>query len=593
MDHAQGRAFHHHLARAIMHMNHLASLLPFFEPSIAWDDPMLDTQFRLGRPTHTSRSLHTFVPLPSASNPPTMVSHGGIPSHMIVNPEPNLRPLTRTRYPREEKDYIYDYIPGSDTATRNPVPNEGHPTTLPPGTTTGPDHPRTTTRITMPVPVRSKQRTTSTEDPQPKKKQKSASGPESTARLCLFPSSQKRASTRTTRMMMQHPKPHPHMITQLSTSVEMPQYHPPPPLPHHQALPRHWFSHQIPPFESSNLQKLLDLQVTQHSGPGLTLMIKSGSISRMTPNPVLRGRRLELDFVVILRCASWDGESWIKRTNMVTFTRLTNQRLRTKRQGHPQKGKECACLSSCRHAAASLLPSCLPFLFLSLLFFSFPFFSFLHASSCDFPSVHMAHAYSSDYVRIAPDRSRSRDEPMWQNRNHHRRRQHRDTWHDVPPVRQPRRVLIIVNLEAVRPLMTAVYDDAMDSTTCQSLPSLGRMEELDLFTYHVLIHPYHVETLTVNILLYYISQHIMYTWDRLLEPTSMDLRWQDNTKNTFVLRNEYRLIDLLREFRPHWTEGQEIGILFPNNVRPFTSQNQPYIMRLSCHEALPNRNMLP
>ena len=183
MDHAQGRAFHHHLARAIMHLNHLASLLPFFEPSIERDDPMLDTQFRLGRPTHTSRSFHTFVPLPSASNPPTMVSHGGIPSHMIVNPEPNLRPLTMARYPREEEDYIS----GSDTATRNPVPNEGHPTTLPPGTTTGPDHPRTTTRITMPVPVRSKQRTTSTEDPQPKKKQKSASGPESTARLGSLP----------------------------------------------------------------------------------------------------------------------------------------------------------------------------------------------------------------------------------------------------------------------------------------------------------------------------------------------------------------------------------------------------------------------
>ena len=149
-----------------------------------------------------------------------------------------------------------------------------------------------------------------------------------------------------------------------------------------------------------------------------------------------------------------------------------------------------------------------------------------------FPSVHMAHAYSSDYVRIAPDRSRSRDEPMWQNRSHHRRRQHRNTWHDVPPIRQPRRVLIIVNLEAVRPLMTAGHDDAMVSTTCQSLPSLGRTEELALFTYHVLIHPYHVETLTVYILLYYTSQHIMYTWVRLLGPTSMDLRWQDNTKNT-------------------------------------------------------------
>jgi hypothetical protein len=88
MDHAQGRAFHHHLARAIMHLNYLTGLLPFFEPSIEWDDPTPDHQFRTGRPTHASRNLHTFVPLPASSNPPTMVSHGGIPSHMVLNPEP-------------------------------------------------------------------------------------------------------------------------------------------------------------------------------------------------------------------------------------------------------------------------------------------------------------------------------------------------------------------------------------------------------------------------------------------------------------------------------------------------------------------------
>ena len=72
---------------------------------------------------------------------------------------------------------------------------------------------------------------------------------------------------------------------------------------------------------------------------------------------------------------------------------------------------------------------------------------------------------------------------MWQNRNQQRRSQYRDTWHDVPPVRRPRQVLIIVNLEAVRPLMTKVHGDVMDSTTCEALPSLGRMEELALFTY--------------------------------------------------------------------------------------------------------------
>ena len=54
----------------------------------------------MGRPTSTEhhprsgcsnpapRTLHTFVPLPVSSTPSTMVSHGGIPTHMVLNPEP-------------------------------------------------------------------------------------------------------------------------------------------------------------------------------------------------------------------------------------------------------------------------------------------------------------------------------------------------------------------------------------------------------------------------------------------------------------------------------------------------------------------------
>ena len=135
MDHAQGRAFHHHLARAIMHLNHLAGLLPFFEPSIEWEDSMPSSHFRLDRPT--SRGLHTFVPLPPSSLSPTMVSHGGIPSHMVVNPEPNLRPTT-THSP--------SYMDGDHTSTtpvecRNPVlmtdpgpdPTPGTPSITEPG----------------------------------------------------------------------------------------------------------------------------------------------------------------------------------------------------------------------------------------------------------------------------------------------------------------------------------------------------------------------------------------------------------------------------------------------------------------------------
>ena len=172
MDHAQGRAFHHHLARAIMHLNHLAGLLPFFEPSIEWDDSMPSSHFRLGR--STSRGLHTFVPLPPSSHLPTVVSHGGIPSQMILNPEPSLRPTTTHHPPHRDADHTS----GSHNEARNPVLTTEHAVDPSPGTSIVAEPPRATTRTTIPVPVRSKQRASSTEDPQPKKKQKSASAPE-------------------------------------------------------------------------------------------------------------------------------------------------------------------------------------------------------------------------------------------------------------------------------------------------------------------------------------------------------------------------------------------------------------------------------
>ena len=161
MDHAQGRAFHHHLARALMHLNYLAGLLPFFEPSIEWEDSMPPPNFRLDRTT--SRSLHTFVPLPPSSVSPTMVTHGGIPSHMVENPEPNLRPTTMC--PPSYRDHTST----TPVDIRNPIlmsdpdPNPGNPSSTEPG--------RGKPRTTIPVPVRSKQRVSSTVDPQPKKRQ--------------------------------------------------------------------------------------------------------------------------------------------------------------------------------------------------------------------------------------------------------------------------------------------------------------------------------------------------------------------------------------------------------------------------------------
>ena len=225
------------------------------------------------------------------------------------------------------------------------------------------------------------------------------------------------------------------------------------------------------------------------------------------------------------------------------------------------------------------------------LIFLWPAMSALTLCICS-STASMAHSYS--HRRTAPERSRSRDDYMWQNR---RTQQH--DWQQNPRPEQPppaprvRKVLVIVDIEQVRPLMNKTHDDSMAATTCEVLPRLTQVEERALFTYNILLNTHRLETFTVYNLLYCISQHIWYTWDRFLSPSSMDIRWQDDTGDTFALRNEEYLITYLNAYRSHWTEGQEHREFFSNNIHFFTSHFQPYIMRVSCHEALPNRNMLP
>ena len=60
-----------------------------------------------------------------------------------------------------------------------------------------------------------------------------------------------------------------------------------------------------------------------------------------------------------------------------------------------------------------------------------------------------------------------------------------------------------------------------------------------------------------------------------------------------MCRHEHRLVDPLDECRPHWLEGQDAEFFFQTETRPFRSHLEPFIVRMSCHEALPNRNMLP
>ena len=122
---------------------------------------------RTGRSNPAQRNLHTFFPLPSSSSVPTMASHGGIPTHMILNPEPNLRPLSISSRPRDE-----EVPPAIAPALRNPV-SESSPPPAPGPRLPDRDTPRVATRTTTAAPVRSKQRSNHPDDPQPKKKQRS------------------------------------------------------------------------------------------------------------------------------------------------------------------------------------------------------------------------------------------------------------------------------------------------------------------------------------------------------------------------------------------------------------------------------------
>ena len=82
----------YHLARALMHLNQLAAFIPSFEYP---DDRGSNSTIPRHHGQSSARHLHTFVPLPTEPRPlASLVSHGGLPSHFVMNPEPRLRAMS-------------------------------------------------------------------------------------------------------------------------------------------------------------------------------------------------------------------------------------------------------------------------------------------------------------------------------------------------------------------------------------------------------------------------------------------------------------------------------------------------------------------
>ena len=196
---------------------------------------------------------------------------------------------------------------------------------------------------------------------------------------------------------------------------------------------------------------------------------------------------------------------------------------------------------------------------------------------------------------MARERSRSRDDdrPIWGNPNpalpHDHFRRHMEPY--MPGLRNSRRVLLLIDINQTKQLLTERRDDSMDATSNECVPDLRAPEELALFTYSCLLKPCQIQITSVSDLLCCIGEYIYKTWGSYVEPDDMDLRWSDCTGDTFILRNHQIISKLLAEHRPHWARAQETGT--QRHLVAFRNTRQPYIRRLSCHKALPNRNVLP
>ena len=116
-----------HLSRALFHLNHLATLIPFFViEEDAPETPPVGFGRHLVRWTEMGPAT---TPTSTSSRP--LVTHGQLPSSMVLNPEPHLRPLSVRRHldadsstPRGRQSTHRELHPPSTPATGSgdPIP---------------------------------------------------------------------------------------------------------------------------------------------------------------------------------------------------------------------------------------------------------------------------------------------------------------------------------------------------------------------------------------------------------------------------------------------------------------------------------------
>ena len=68
-----------------------------------------------------SRNIHTFVPLPRTSSSDSLMTHGGLPSHMVLNPEPHLRQIPHPRIMNPMREDVHPNPDDISTSSVRPI----------------------------------------------------------------------------------------------------------------------------------------------------------------------------------------------------------------------------------------------------------------------------------------------------------------------------------------------------------------------------------------------------------------------------------------------------------------------------------------